>query len=217
MKKKTPKATPREADDYTGQFVIRSELMLALAEAIKQKGWTQTQAAEFLGAAQPRISDVVQGRVERFTADTLMGWLQKLGKDVSVLVRDNIFASAQVVRLTLYVCGSPNAAVLENIARMFGGIEERYELEIVDVLQNAERASKERISSTPCLIKEHPLPRVVLTGDLSAASVRWQLSVADRLAMDNRQAAQDLREAVLDQRERKQDVRERKTRSESER
>lgn len=195
-------------DDYGANVVARSELMLAVTEEIKRRGWTQSQAAEFFGVGQPRISDVAQGRVERFSVDMLMSWLHKLGKDVSVVVRDNVFSNASLVHLVLYVCGTPDQKLLQNVAALFGGDESRFKLEIVDVLQNAQRAAAERISSTPCLVKEQPLPRVVLTGDMSAASVRWQLAVSERTSIENHQTAMDLRHAAQDKRELEQDERE---------
>jgi hypothetical protein len=58
------------------------------------------------------------------------------------------------------------------------------------------------------LIKEKPFPRIVLHGDMSSASVRWQLAVAERLFIDNRDRAQDLREAAQDNREEELNARE---------
>jgi len=208
------KATPiskssRQTDDSaSANIVARSELMLAIASVIKERGWTQAQAAATLGVAQPRISDLIQGRVDRFTVDMLMIWLQKLGKDASVQVRDNIFASDGKVKLTLFVCGAPDKRLLDNVLSLFGGDPDRFDLEIVDVLQHPERAHSERISATPSLVKISPLPRVVLTGDLSAASVRWQLAVAERESMSDRAVAMDLRSAAQEKREKAQDARE---------
>jgi predicted XRE-type DNA-binding protein len=204
MKRKPPtdsKARLETESDFSANLIARSELMLTLVATIKEKGWTQEQAAEFLGVGQPRISDVVQGRLERFSVDMLMTWLQKLGKDVSVSVRNNIFSSNEMVVLVLYVCGVPDDRLLDNINKLFGGNEGKYTLRVVDVLQNPELASEEKISSTPSLIKEAPFPRVVLTGDMSTASVRWQLTVAERLAQDNQRAALELRQVSQDQRE----------------
>ncbi len=199
---------PVDEPDYAAaNIVTRAELMSAIAETIREKGWTQGQAADFLGVGQPRISDVVQGRVERFSVDMLMVWLQKLGKDVSVSIRSNVFSSSDRVRLSLFVCGTPDGNLLTNVARLFAGDEEKYDLKIVDVLSNPELAHQERISSTPCLIKESPAPRIVLTGDMSAASVRWQLSVAERIAQAERQDRQDIRQHEQDEREKNQDVR----------
>ena len=160
-----------EQEYAAANLVTRAELMAAIAEIIQEKGWTQGQAAEFLGVGQPRISDVVQGRVDRFSVDMLMVWLQKLGKDVSISIRNNVFSSTEKVNLTLYVCGTPSEQLLANVARLFAGDQDKYDLKTVDVLQNPDLAHKERISSTPCLIKEFPEPRIVLTGDMSAASI----------------------------------------------
>jgi len=199
MHPKNSRSKPTE--DFSAHIVARGELMLAVAEVIREKGWTQGEAAAFLGVGQPRISDVVKGRIDRFSVDTLMTWLQKLGKDVSVTVRDNVFSSVDPVELVLYVCGVPDQSLLDNVARLFGGDSDKFTLKVIDVLRNPEKAANEQISSTPSLIKESPLPRLVLTGDMSAASIRWQLAFAERTAMNKRDAAQDLRQEAQDERE----------------
>jgi hypothetical protein len=61
-------------------------------------------------------------------------------------------------------------------------------------------------------VKESPAPRIVLSGDMSAASVRWQLATAEKSNIDNRQRAQELREAVQNRRENELDSRENKLR-----
>jgi len=205
------KRKPRkDTESLSANVVARSELMLAVTNIIQEKGWTQAEAADFLGVGQPRISDVVQGRVERFSVDMLMSWLQKLGKDVTVVVRDNVFSSADVVSLKLYVCGKASEALLSNVAGLFGGDSNRYALTVIDVLQHPQLAASEQISSTPCLVKESPLPRIVLHGDMSTASVRWQLAVSERLAIDNRKKAQDFRQAAQDNRDDELSQRERR-------
>ena len=40
----------------------RAELMNAIIDCIKKRGWTQAQAAEYLGLTQPRISDLKRGK-----------------------------------------------------------------------------------------------------------------------------------------------------------
>jgi predicted XRE-type DNA-binding protein len=208
-------AGAEELDYAAANIVMRAELMSAITDLIRQNGWTQGQAAEVLGVGQPRISDVAQGRVDRFSVDMLIVWLQKLGKDVTVSVRDNVFASQDKVNLSLFVCGTADEQLLSNVSRLFAGNRERYSLKIVDVLQNPELAYKERISSTPCLIKESPGPRIVLSGDMSAASIRWQLASAERFAQEERneqievrEKEQDLRQETQDLRQRTQEVRE---------
>ena len=52
---------------------LLSQLMLALQQHIREQGWTQTEAAERLGVSQPRISDVMRGKISQFSIDALIG------------------------------------------------------------------------------------------------------------------------------------------------
>lgn len=76
------------SDDEAANLLVRSELMLIVRDTIKQRGWTQKESAAELGVHQPRISDLTQGRIGNFSVDTLMSWLHKLGKDVTISVQD---------------------------------------------------------------------------------------------------------------------------------
>lgn len=50
----------------------RSELIIELTELIKKRGMTQADAARMFGVTQPRISDLVRGKVELFSLDALV-------------------------------------------------------------------------------------------------------------------------------------------------
>ena len=63
---------------------IRSELMIELSDLIQHKGWTQARAAEVMGVSQPRISDLVRGKIDRFSIDTLIAMLGSAGVKVRV-------------------------------------------------------------------------------------------------------------------------------------
>jgi predicted XRE-type DNA-binding protein len=63
-------------------LAVRSRMMLALREHIRRKGWTQAEAARVMGVTQPRISNLVQGRIDRFSVDGLIGLLQACGLQV---------------------------------------------------------------------------------------------------------------------------------------
>jgi predicted XRE-type DNA-binding protein len=65
---------------------IRSALMATLRELIAAKGWTQAQAAALLGVTQPRVSDLVRGKIDLFSIDTLVEMLAKAGCHVEVHV-----------------------------------------------------------------------------------------------------------------------------------
>jgi predicted XRE-type DNA-binding protein len=63
---------------------IRSALIIELASIIEKRGLTQQDAASVLGVSQPRVSDIVRGRIARFTIDTLIEMLGRLGVSVSL-------------------------------------------------------------------------------------------------------------------------------------
>lgn len=65
----------KEVENYT----MRSNMMNAIVDLIELKGWTQIEAAEYLGVSQPRISNLKNGRISKFSVDMLMGMLAKLG------------------------------------------------------------------------------------------------------------------------------------------
>lgn len=64
---------------------IRSELMTMLQSVITSRGLTQDHAATLLGVSQPRVSDLVRGRIERFSIDMLVTLLARAGVRVNVL------------------------------------------------------------------------------------------------------------------------------------
>ena len=74
------------SDQEAASLTLRSELMLAVKETIKKRKWTQQEAARKLGVHQPRISDLFQGCITKFSVETLMDWLDKLGKEVRLSV-----------------------------------------------------------------------------------------------------------------------------------
>ena len=65
---------------------VRADLMLDLRSYIQQRGWTQKEAAEFLGETQPRISNLMKGKISRFSVDKLINLLGKAGMEVKVEV-----------------------------------------------------------------------------------------------------------------------------------
>jgi predicted XRE-type DNA-binding protein len=50
----------------------RSALMIALSELIRREEWTQKKAAARFGVTQPRISDLMRGRIDLFSLDMLV-------------------------------------------------------------------------------------------------------------------------------------------------
>ena len=66
---------------------IRGDLMIRLSKLIETRGLTQAQAASLFAVSQPRISDLVRGKIERFSIDTLVAMLGQAGVRVQITVR----------------------------------------------------------------------------------------------------------------------------------
>jgi predicted XRE-type DNA-binding protein len=59
---------PAEAENLR----IRAKMMMALTGYIQHRKLTQARAAKIMGVSQPRISDLVRGKIGLFTIDTLV-------------------------------------------------------------------------------------------------------------------------------------------------
>ncbi|WP_146909785.1 helix-turn-helix transcriptional regulator [Arenimonas daejeonensis] len=66
---------------------LRSALMIAIAEHVKRKGWTQSIAATHCGLTQPRVSDLLRGHISRFSLDALVNIATALGLQLSLKIR----------------------------------------------------------------------------------------------------------------------------------
>ncbi|MEB3323351.1 MAG: helix-turn-helix transcriptional regulator [Synechococcaceae cyanobacterium] len=74
---------------------IRADLMIRLQREISARGLTQAAAAQVFGVHPPRVSDLVRGRIDLFSIETLIEWLTKLGAEVRVVVRSSRSRSAR--------------------------------------------------------------------------------------------------------------------------
>jgi predicted XRE-type DNA-binding protein len=72
--------TPEEAANLS----LRSDLMDEIEAIIKTNGWTQKEAAKRCGVTQPRINDLLRGRISRFSVDALVNIAAALGRKVKV-------------------------------------------------------------------------------------------------------------------------------------
>ncbi len=75
---------------YTGEdglvLLLRVHLVRAIKEELTQRGWSQRQAAQVLGVKQPRISEIMQLRIDQFSVEKLSKLLYRLGKTVRLSV-----------------------------------------------------------------------------------------------------------------------------------
>lgn len=75
-----------EPDEATN-LQLRSDLMIQLRKRLTARGATQLEAAHLLGVSQPRVSDLIRGRIDRFSVDMLVKLLGKAGAEVRLTVR----------------------------------------------------------------------------------------------------------------------------------
>jgi predicted XRE-type DNA-binding protein len=76
--------TPAQAENMK----LRSALMIALKDRIAREGLSQSQAAKLFGVTQPRISDLLRGKIELFGLDTLVNMAVAAGLRVEVHVTE---------------------------------------------------------------------------------------------------------------------------------
>jgi predicted XRE-type DNA-binding protein len=86
---------PEDAKQYLAESnaiiarkrAIKERLMTEISTWIDQCQLTQVAAAQILGVTRPRVSDIVQKKSVKFTIDSLICMLTRVGKDVKVSVR----------------------------------------------------------------------------------------------------------------------------------
>ena len=67
-------------------LLIRSDLMIAVQKALERRRVKQAEAAKILGVTQPRVSDLLRGRIDLFSTDALIDMLARLGIRVRLVV-----------------------------------------------------------------------------------------------------------------------------------
>lgn len=63
----------------SGKQELKSKLAVSLIDIIRAKGWGQAEAGTQLKTTQPRISDLMRGKLDRFSVDALVEMLCRTG------------------------------------------------------------------------------------------------------------------------------------------
>lgn len=74
--------TPEQA----ASLRARAQLMRDISEVVCANGWTQTEAGRRCGLTQPRMNDLLRGRVSRFSLDALVDIATRLGQHVTLVM-----------------------------------------------------------------------------------------------------------------------------------
>jgi len=65
---------------------LRSRLMIAVRDCIEREGLSQAQAAKLFGVTQPRVSDLVRGKIDLFSIDMLVNMASAAGLHVDMKI-----------------------------------------------------------------------------------------------------------------------------------
>jgi predicted XRE-type DNA-binding protein len=87
--------TPAQAENMK----LRSALMMALKDHIARTGLSQSEAAKLLGVTQPRISDLMRGKIELFGLDTLVNMIGAAGLHVEMRISGRSLINGQTPAL----------------------------------------------------------------------------------------------------------------------
>jgi len=80
-------------DENGKTLMLRTKLLLVLKSEIESNGWNQRDAAQRLGVKQPRISEIISLRIDKFSVELLIKYLMRIGKEVTFSVGE----SAQLI------------------------------------------------------------------------------------------------------------------------
>jgi len=73
--------------DEAEHLLIRADLMIELQKTIKSRRLKQREVAKLLDVSQPRVSDLLRGRIDLFSSDALIDMLARLGLRVRITVK----------------------------------------------------------------------------------------------------------------------------------
>lgn len=73
-------------DDEAVNLLARTELLSKIQDIIEESGLTQREAAKLLSVSQPRIAEIMGMKINKFSVDLLLKYLNRLGRRVSFKV-----------------------------------------------------------------------------------------------------------------------------------
>jgi predicted XRE-type DNA-binding protein len=73
-----------DTQEEAANLRVRADVMRKIAAIVEERSWTQAQAASHCGVTQPRINDLLRGRISRFSLDALVNMAAALGQQVHI-------------------------------------------------------------------------------------------------------------------------------------
>jgi predicted XRE-type DNA-binding protein len=76
-----------DSPEEAATMKIRSNVMIAINNTVRRWNTTQARAARRLGITQPRLNDLLRGKINKFSLDTLLTLATRAGLKVKIDVR----------------------------------------------------------------------------------------------------------------------------------
>ncbi|HEY5381788.1 MAG TPA: helix-turn-helix transcriptional regulator [Acidobacteriaceae bacterium] len=73
--------------EESANLEAKSDLMIQIRELIRSRKWTQVTAAKHCGVSQPRINDLLRGRIDKFSIDALVNIAAHLGQKIHIQLK----------------------------------------------------------------------------------------------------------------------------------
>jgi predicted XRE-type DNA-binding protein len=69
-----------------GEMLVKAQLVVKIAEILRERGWSQQQSAKILGLTQPKLSKMLRGQFRGISEIKMMDCLVRLGRGVRIVV-----------------------------------------------------------------------------------------------------------------------------------
>ena len=93
--------------------LTKGKLVWEIEQIIKKKKLTQVEAAKIMGINQPKVSALIRRKLDGFSVERLIHFLNTLGQDIDIVVRPKPLGRKQAIINVYYVpgCDKSNALV----------------------------------------------------------------------------------------------------------
>ena len=81
------------------EMLVKAQLVMKIAQILRERGWSQQQAAKVLGLSQPKLSNMLRGQFRGVSEMKMMDCLVRLGREVKIVVGPQKKTSAERIEV----------------------------------------------------------------------------------------------------------------------
>jgi len=67
-------------------MLVKAQLAARISEIIKERNWTQSEAASVLGISQPKLSNLLRGQFRGISEEKMLACLTRLGRNIQIVI-----------------------------------------------------------------------------------------------------------------------------------